>query len=179
MAKPHIFDSAFLAGVRQRDPRVVRQLRREALPAMQRLIERCGFDPIQAEWLAQDVFVDFVYRWVDRISEPRAIEQYLRAMCLTAVRRVARRTSQQASISSCVVATSSPNSRLDDAIDAGRLGACIDELTPRTRQRLQQHYHQALSVAAIARDEGVSPPAVRKSIVKALAALRRCLGVEE
>lgn len=179
MAATPTFDSTFLIAIRQRDPRVVRQLRSHAVPAMTRFIERRGFDSTQASWLAHDVFVDFVYRWADSLDEPRAIERYLRAMCLTAVRRVARRSERLVPITSDDGVKAGQQARLDDALDAQRLGPCLDTLAPRTRQRLQQHYHQAQTMAAIARQEGVSPPAVRKSIVRALAALRHCLGVEE
>lgn len=178
MTEAPAFDSTFLAGIRRQSPRAISRLRHHALPAMSRLIERSGVDPLQAEWLAQDVFVDFVYRWSDRVDEPRAIERYLRAMCLTAIRRMARIKHRHVPLLPHEAADHEQESRLHDAIDAERLGPCIDTLTPRTRQRLQQHYHQGHTMAAVARSEGVSPPAVRKSIIKALDALRRCLGIE-
>lgn len=178
MTEAPVFDSALLAGIRQQNPRAVNRLRHHALPAMSRLFERSGVDPTQAEWLAQDVFVDFVYRWAERVDEPRAIERYLRAMCLTALRRMARVQHRHLPLLAHEGADHEQEARLHDALDAERLEPCIDTLTPRTRQRLQQHYHQGLTMAAVARSEGVSAPAVRKSITKALDALRRCLGVD-
>lgn len=49
------------------------------------------------------------------------------------------------------------------------------ELTPRQRQLLELHYDQGLSVCAIARQLGVCPSTVSRTLRRAQERLRRCL----
>ncbi|MCI8910404.1 MAG: sigma-70 family RNA polymerase sigma factor [Oscillibacter sp.] len=53
--------------------------------------------------------------------------------------------------------------------------ARAQELTPRQRQLLELHYDQGLSVCAIARQLGVCPSTVSRTLRRAQERLRRCL----
>ncbi|MBR2483749.1 MAG: sigma-70 family RNA polymerase sigma factor [Oscillospiraceae bacterium] len=53
--------------------------------------------------------------------------------------------------------------------------ACTNELTPRQAELLQLHFEGGMSMRQIAREQGISPSTVSRTIARAEERLRRCL----
>jgi len=169
-----------LAGIKAREPEAITLFVEWMRPRLVGRFRRKGVDEAEAECMAQDVLLAFVWRYADTVRHPQAIDAYLRLMSATALRRrrreLARRghATESLELAAPVDGLPEPGS----GIDRRRLADCLDGLTTRARGRLQKHFHLGLGFAEIGRSEGCTGQAARQSVVAALAALRRCMEVE-
>lgn len=173
-----------LAGLRARDPKVQAATWRAVFPRLRRTCSAVLGDPARGEEMAQDVWLDFAYRHVDRVRHPGALYPYLRLMAVRRARRAAARRARFRREGPPPEPVGAPDERrlaevLDSRRQADRLADCVDALTPRARQMLRLRVHREESLGAIGRAFGISKQAVDKAIRKALAALRTCLGEGE
>lgn len=173
-------DAGVLARLRARDPETQAQVWRELHPRLSALCTRIVGDPARGEEVAQDVWIDFAYTYVDRVEKPGAMRGYLIMMAVRRARRQAiRRRQHRREGEPEERASEHQEAPLVEALHHDRLKArlttCLEELRPRARQMLRMRFREELSLREIGEGFGVSKQAVGKAVRVALAALRACI----
>jgi len=169
-----------LVGLQDRDPGSITVFVDWMRPRLVGRFGRKGVSEADAECMAQDVLLSFIYRYADRIEHPQAMDAYLRLMSATRLRRHWRDVGRETGLPAPeeTIPMTAPEREPGTGIDRRRLAGCLSRLTTRIRARLQKHFHLGLGYAEIGRSEGCSGQAARQSIVAALATLRACMEVE-
>lgn len=163
----------------------VRQARRGNRAAYGRLIARHAVavhrvamaitgDPTLAEDIAQDTFLRG-WQGLRRLEDPARFSGWLMGIARHRALDVARRRRidrPEASIDVTAVALGDPEGWLDRKRMADALWGAVDELEPGQRDVLHLYYREGRSVAEVARQLGLTAPAVRKRLSRGRAHLR-------
>lgn len=173
-------DADLLARLRARDPETQARVWREHHARLSAICTRILGDAARGEEVAQDVWIDFAYTYVDRVAHPGAMRGYLIMMAIRRARRHAdRRRRRRREGEPEEQAGEHPERTMVEALHHAaledRLTDCLDALRPRARQMLRMRFRQELSLREIGEAFGVSKQAVGKAVGKALAALRACI----
>ncbi len=134
--------------------------------------------PKDAELLVGDVFVDFLYKYVDSIQKPNSIRAYLKTMTVRRARRQMARLRKHEEFnpdSKQVPALVPRDGDLERKIFRRWLEKCLSKLSDKARKVLKLHFGHDLSYAQIGKSFGSSKQAVGKTVLKSLAVLRKCL----
>lgn len=132
----------------------------------------------EADDLADEVLVDFLYNVVHRIEHEEAIKSYLRLMT---VRRAFRRKRREDRTRPLVVERKSEADH-EDAVGLQllmpRLERCLQVLTPKARQALTLRFRGEMTNEHIGTIVGGSKQYIGRLLTKSLAALRACIEKE-
>ncbi|MFC1610525.1 RNA polymerase sigma factor [Myxococcota bacterium] len=173
---PTVTDETFLEQLRACQPDAQQLARKRLFPAMLVVCRRMLSDSVLAEQTAEDIWMDFLFRHVDKVQSAGALSAYLR---MTTVRRCVRVREFRAKHldSSTVELSTSPHvhEKIDQQRHMARLDLCLSKLTPRSRAMLRMGYQQELTQEEIGRRFNVSKQYVGRVLKKAIQRLRRCM----
>lgn len=169
-----------LRGLQARDRDVQARVWREVHPRLKATCARIVGDPGWGEEIAQDVWIEFAYDYVDRVRAPRAMYSYLLMMATRRARHVvARRRRWTADAPPPEAVDAEAPDQLIEALAhgvlKGHLERCLPTLRPRSRQMLRLRFHREATLREIGEAFGVSKQAVGQTIRKALGHLRTCV----
>ena len=169
-----------LRGLKARDNTAITVFVGWMRPRLVRRFCAKGVVSADAECLAQDVLISFIWRYADRLERPQAIDAYLRLMSATALRRYRRDQARLGRLPTNIEqhVPAALGIQPGIGIDMRRLSHCLSTLTARIRGRLQKHFHLGQGYAEIGRSEDCTGQAVRQSVVAGLATLRACIEAE-
>jgi RNA polymerase sigma factor (sigma-70 family) len=131
----------------------------------------------------QDIFHDFLIKYVDNIRDARAIPAYLRMMAVHRTQRLKIFRQKHQSFEEQIgdACQETEESQRVEAVDREiflhRLHNCLHKLTDKARKVVKLHYYQELTMAQTGERMGVSRQYVSKVITKGLTVLKRCMGV--
>jgi RNA polymerase sigma-70 factor (ECF subfamily) len=127
--------------------------------------------------LAQEVYLAF-YKGRDRrpdgVEPVRWLKGIAKNLCLNYFRRSKRKSEQHLEAVAVLL------ERLPGAVEGlperDALDGCLEKLPGRSREMIGLRYQEGLESAAIGRKLGLSPEAVRITLLRIRTALRDCLG---
>lgn len=129
--------------------------------------------------VATDVLVDFMFKYVDTLSRPEALAGYLRLMAVRRSLRFRQRQTagqEDAEVEGLVDREGqSPEEAAGLRALMPRLERCLDELTPRSQQVLRLHYAGEMANEKIGAIVGCTKQHVGRIIKQSLQLLRACL----
>ena len=132
-----------------------------------------------AEAVVADLLSDFLFHYVNKLRDGRAIPSYLRIMALRRSRRQQERARRHGELDPDDRRHRSDDAGPDDAIDSARwsrwLERCLGEVKGKARSILKLHYGHEMSYAEIGQRLGTSKQAAAKMGKKYLEVLRACV----
>jgi RNA polymerase sigma factor (sigma-70 family) len=171
--------SALMAAAQAGDADAYARLLRACVPLIKGIARRCGLAPDSAEDVVQDVLMT-IHRaratydpgrpfdaWLRVIAERRAIDHLRRSR-----RQGAREVHAPLASETHADEGAPPDSGLDRAADAGRIGEAISGLPDRQREAVRFLVIEERSLAEAAAATGRSTGSLKVNLHRALKALR-------
>jgi RNA polymerase sigma-70 factor (ECF subfamily) len=127
--------------------------------------------------LAQEVYLEF-YKGGGRrpgdVEPIRWLKGIARNLCLNYFRKNKRKAEQQLEV--VAVLLEKLSCPLDQIREPEILDACLEKLPSRSRELIALRYEEGMESAAIGKRLGLSPEAVRITLLRIRGVLRDCLG---
>lgn len=154
---------------------------REHQAGLRAYVRALGAQDAWVDDLAQEVFL-VAYRRLDHFETGADFGRWLRGIArhlvLNERRKHARRSRLlQEAIADVLMEEDSepaPDTPLPGLLRA--MAECVKQLPSRSRELLQRRYADSTDAPTLARDFNLSPMAVRQTLVRSRAAVRRCIG---
>ena len=166
--------------LKARDPAAQAQLRRELFSRVRGTCTRMLRDPVRAEDVAEDIWMDFLFTHVDKVREPRAVSSYLRMMTVRRCMRLREFDARHQELDGATEPASNPEESLLGQLDQPRLRArlerCLEKIDGRARWMLQQRFFEEQKLEQIGEAAGVSKQYAGRVVKQSLARLRKCMG---
>lgn len=150
---------------------------RETQSVIRAYIAGMGIPLDTVDDLAQEVYLEF---YKTRGRRPRDVEPVrwlkgiARNLCMNHFRRSKRKAEQH--LEAVAVLLERLPCPLEDGQERDALDGCLDKLPGRSREMIGLRYQEGMESAAIGRRLGLSPEAVRITLLRIRTALRECLG---
>lgn len=171
-----------LKRLQARDIGAQQQLRADLFPKVMGTCARMLRDPARAEETAEDIWMDFVYKHVDSVKEPRAIAAYVRMMTVRRCMRLREQLAKHQEITDNQEPADNPEPDILHHLDSGReqhqLKKCIAKLTQRARRILRLRYFHDMKLEQIGDTEKVSKQYAGRVVKQSLETLRTCMEAE-
>jgi len=150
---------------------------RETQSVIRAYIAGMGIPLDTVDDLAQEVYLEF-YKTGDRrpdgLEPIRWLKGIAKNLCLNHFRRSKRKAEQHLeAVAALLERLPCP---LEGAGERDALDGCLERLPGRSREMIALRYQEGLESAEIGRKLGLSPEAVRITLLRIRAALRECLG---
>jgi RNA polymerase sigma factor (sigma-70 family) len=172
-------ENDLLAKLQARNKKAQRQLRKDLFP---KVIASCRFilkDEIWAEECAEDIWMDFLYKFVDRVKHEHALPSYLRMLTVRRCIRLRNWQRRHIEIDQAPIDQASAEEEVVSQIDQERLLAqleeCLKQLSSRVRSVIRLRYYNNLKYDNIGQALGTSPQYAGRVVSKGLESLRQCL----
>lgn len=127
--------------------------------------------------LAQEVYLEF-YKGRERrpegVEPVRWLKGIAKNLCLNYFRRSKRKAEQH--LEAVAVLLERLPCPLEAVQEQDALDGCLEKLPGRSREMIALRYQEGMESAAIGRKLGLSPEAVRITLLRIRTALRDCLG---
>jgi RNA polymerase sigma-70 factor (ECF subfamily) len=127
--------------------------------------------------LAQEVYLEFYKSGGRRpgdVEPIRWLKGIARNLCLNYFRRNKRKAEQQ--MEAVAVLLEKLSCSLDQVREPEMLDGCLEKLPGRSRELIALRYEEGMESAAIGKRLGISPEAVRITLLRIRSVLRDCLG---
>jgi len=150
---------------------------RETQSVIRAYIAGMGIPLDTTDDLAQEVYLEFYKSGGRRpgdVEPIRWLKGIARNLCLNYFRRSKRKAEQQ--LEAVAVLLERLSCPLDDVRDPELLDGCLEKLPGRSRQLIALRYEEGMESAAIGKRLGLSPEAVRITLLRIRGVLRDCLG---
>lgn len=161
----------------------MRQVREDLMPRIQKTAVKILRDQVRAEEVAEDVLMDFLFKHIDRLIEPKAMFSYVRMMtvrrCLLVKERSQRHQQLQDDHSLFSENELDQLNQIDQERFALRLTQCLQKLKPRARQIIRQRYFHELKLDEIGKEHKITKQYVNQIIAQSLFKLKRCVGIRQ
>jgi RNA polymerase sigma factor (sigma-70 family) len=152
---------------------------RQHRPGVLALARRVLGPTSEAEELADEVLVDFLYVAVHRIDHEEAIRNYVRLMTVRRALRRSKRRRKQTPFGEAHFAAPNDPDELTFKLMMPRLEGCLEGLTPKARQALTLRYRGEMTTEHIGKIVGGSKQYIGRLLTKSLEALRGCIDAKE
>jgi len=172
-----VYDDAFLARLKARDPDAQRVFYATELPLVRRACQHLLDGPALADQTAQDVLDDFLFIHVNNVRLGRALRGQLRGWTRTHCRKARRIQRRLGGETEAEPATVTPRFEFPQRLE--RLHRAVGELSEQQRRVVRLRFFDGLDNADIARRLGVSRPRITQLVSRALERLRAALPPEE
>jgi len=169
-----MYDDAFLARLRAREPRAQRTFYENERARVERACALLIGGVGRAEDIAADVLDDFLFIHVDGIQRGHSLRLHLQGWVRTHCRR-ARRLDQRRGDDDPERAAGPEERLVELPRRLDRLHGAIEALTPQERRAVRLSFYHDLKNAEIARMLGLSRARVTQLMQSALARLRHTL----
>jgi RNA polymerase sigma-70 factor (ECF subfamily) len=150
---------------------------RDTQSVIRAYIAGIGVPPDTVDDLAQEVYLEF-YKGRDRrpadVEPLRWLKGIAKNLCLNYFRRSKRKAEQH--LEAVAELLSNLPAPLEELQGQEALDGCLEKLPGRSRELIALRYEQGMESAAIGRKVGLTPEAVRITLLRVRAALRECLG---
>lgn len=157
------------------------ELVREHQAGLRAYIRALGAQDAWVDDLAQEVFL-VAYRRLDRFEDGADFGRWLRGIARNLVmnerRKYARRSRLLHESLADVLTEDGEAERLTESAIAGLLRAmtdCVGRLPRRSRELLERRYAESTDAVSLGRSFQLSAAAVRQTLVRSRAAVRRCI----
>lgn len=168
-----------LERLKRREGAAQLELRRSVLPKMVATAQHYLRDEARAEEIAEDVWLDFVLDYVDRIRDERAINRYLHMMTVSRAVRLRRLLRRCEPPSERNERTTDPTHEVIEQIDrpamVSRLHRCVEALGKKKRRMLRMRFYGDQTFTAIGEALGVSRVYAGRAVREAIEQLTRCM----
>ena len=173
-----------LARLKRREGSAQLALRQRALPRITATARHYLKDDLRAEEMAEDIWVDFVLKYVDNLQHGRAIDRYLHMMTVSRCIRFNQFLRTLDPVSPCTQDPSEPageniESEIIDAIDQpavlSRLHACLESLAARKQRMVRLRFFQGETFSAIGQAMGISRVYAGRVVQESMSQLLRCM----
>lgn len=150
---------------------------RETQSVIRAYIAGMGVSLDTVDDLAQEVYLEY-YKGLERRPEDvepiRWLKGIAKNLCLNYFRKSKRKAEQhQEAIAVLLERVACP---LENVSRPEMLDGCLDKLPDRSREMILLKYEEGLESPAIGKKVGLSPEAVRITMLRIRAVLRECLG---
>jgi len=170
-----------LEQLKARDPGAQQQLRSELFGKIAATCTRLLGDPVKAESVAEDLWMDFLFTHIDKVREPRAISAYLRMMTVRRCLRLREFEAKHLDLEGGREPATDPEAELLSAIDQPRLQErltrCLQKLDGRARWMLRLRFFEEQKLEEIGEQASVSKQYAGRVVKQSLGRLRKCMGV--
>lgn len=164
--------------LKEGDPTAQREFWRQQHEIIFRICEKVLRDPAEAADVADEVLVEFLFRWVHRVETGGALVHYLKLM---AVRRALRRKKRRGlwladdPTEAAIDESARDEDRALAKLIFPRIEGCLPQLTSKARQALRLRFAVELTNEAIGDLIGGSKQYIGRLLTQSLEVLRRCV----
>jgi RNA polymerase sigma-70 factor (ECF subfamily) len=150
---------------------------RETQSVLRAYIAGMGVPLDTVDDLAQEVYLEF-YKGRERkpgdVEPIRWLKGIAKNLCLNYFRKSKRKAEQH--LEAVAVLLERLPCPLEDVREPEALDGCLEKLPGRSREMVALRYEEGMESAAIGKRLGLSPEAVRITLLRVRTALRECLG---
>ena len=150
---------------------------RETQSVLRAYIAGMGVPLDTVDDLAQEVYLEY-YKGLERrpgdVEPIRWLKGIAKNLCLNYFRKSKRKTEQH--LEAVAVLLERLDCPLEEIREPDALDGCLEKLPERSREMIALRYEEGLESAAIGKQVGLSPEAVRITLLRIRNALRDCLG---
>lgn len=172
------FESSLLASLKAGDPITQSEFWKHAYDDVLAICLKILESRPDATEVAVDVMSDFVFKYVHGISDEKVLFSYLRIMTIRRALKFRERQRSYTELESTMTEDSpaaDPEEAAHYASLMPRLGACMDQLTPKAQQVIRLRFQYQMTQERIGGLLGGSKQYIGRLIRRSLELLRDCI----
>jgi RNA polymerase sigma factor (sigma-70 family) len=169
-------DELEMKRLREKDPTALRQFWLRERPIVRGICTRVLADGSEAGEVADEVLIDFMFNYVNRLDHARTMGAYLRLMAARrAIRHRERRSKHVELAAQADDSQPDPERSILHAKAVSALEHCFRKLTPKAQEAVRLRYSADLTQQQIGAIVGGSKQYIGRVLAQSIDKLRECL----